>query len=84
METGVFSSPSDVLRHADATDGTRIYDALDARVSRRVEQVTGAVHIRAEEFFGMPGPQTVIGGDMEDKSASGDSSVTIRDPVSRQ
>ena len=40
---------------------------------RSFEDVAGAIDIRAVELFGMPGPEAVIGRDMEDHLAARDS-----------
>ena len=61
---GVLVRQRSVARDGDGGDRAGIYDALDARAMRRVDQPARAFHVALINFAGIFCPKPVIGGDV--------------------
>jgi hypothetical protein len=59
----------------DAANGTSVDNALNSGGLGGTEKVAGAIDIRAVELGGVLGPKAIVGSDVEEQAASGDSTV---------
>ena len=62
-------------RNADTADGAGVDEPFDTGRFGGREHVAGAVDIGLVHLFGVPGPETIIGRDMEDEAAAGDGAL---------
>ena len=59
-----------VLGNAERTDARGIDHALDARSRAGLEHVARALHVVAVDLGRIPGPEPIVGGDVEDEPAA--------------
>ena len=66
---------SRLARNADTAHGGSVDRAFQSRVARGRQEIRRALHIGLVEFFRMGSPQTIVGGHVENDTATGDGST---------